>query len=233
MTILAVNEIFGPTVQGEGPSLGRRAIFLRLAGCNLKCTWCDTKYTWDWKGEFGKAYDSKEEIKPMPVLNVVRQLSQLWEPLLVITGGEPLLQQKALRELIDYVPDDVETEIETNGTIYPDWPADLNVTFNVSPKLAHSGNPVDKTITPALQLFADDERARFKFVVQSVADLGEVRWLCDQFGINPERVWIMPEAITPAAVISGLRMLGEEAVKRNFNLTTRLHVLTWGNRRGV
>ena len=61
---LAVSEIFGPTLQGEGPSSGRRAMFLRLAGCNLSCSWCDTAYTWDWS-----RYDKKAEVTMMQVDN--------------------------------------------------------------------------------------------------------------------------------------------------------------------
>ena len=46
---LIVSEIFGPTIQGEGPFSGRRAFFLRLGICNLRCTFCDSKFTWDWE----------------------------------------------------------------------------------------------------------------------------------------------------------------------------------------
>ena len=56
---MQINEIF-KSIQGEGPNFGKPAIFLRTAQCNLKCTWCDTKYTWDWKN-----YDYAKEVKEM------------------------------------------------------------------------------------------------------------------------------------------------------------------------
>src|SRR5438046_5626962 len=60
---LVVSEIFGPTFQGEGPSLGRRCVFLRLGACNLHCRWCDTPYTWDWTGRNGIEYDPRQELR--------------------------------------------------------------------------------------------------------------------------------------------------------------------------
>ena len=148
---LAVNEIFGPTVQGEGPSMGRQAVFLRLALCNLKCSWCDTKYTWDWKGEFGVAYKRADEIHLLDIKRVLDGLydhlpeDYLVKPLLVVSGGEPMLQSKGLLELIELLPNRFvgDVEIETNGTIEPfDSSLGAYVTFNVSPKLGNSGNPV-------------------------------------------------------------------------------------------
>src|SRR5262245_52198924 len=66
---LVVSEVFGPTWQGEGPSIGRRCGFVRLGRCNLACTWCDTPYTWDWE-----RYDPAKELHRRLVTEVVADL---------------------------------------------------------------------------------------------------------------------------------------------------------------
>src|SRR5882762_8325214 len=106
---LAVSEIFGPTWQGEGSSIGKRCYFLRLGGCNQHCVWCDTPYTWDWTGRNGTVYDPKREIRKYTPDDIVAELNRMlpdWElnddwrrmnpKMLVISGGEPMLQQKRL-----------------------------------------------------------------------------------------------------------------------------------------
>jgi GTP cyclohydrolase I len=133
---LYVAEVFGPTFQGEGPSAGQRAGFVRLGGCNLACTWCDTAYTWD-----ARRYDLRAEIGPQSVAQLLAALDAMAVPLVVITGGEPLLQTRALTPLVAALSTrGLRVEVETNGTRPPPgWPW-AGITFNVSPKLAHSGN---------------------------------------------------------------------------------------------
>jgi len=128
---LNVNEIFGPTIQGEGPSVGQRCAFLRLAGCNLTCTWCDTPYTWDWEGLNGEPYDKTQETHPASLYEIHHQLTGLGVDLIIVSGGEPMMQQRNLGPLVDRLTrSGIRVEIETNGTIAPD----INPTrFNVSP----------------------------------------------------------------------------------------------------
>ena len=90
--VLYVADVFGPTFQGEGPSTGRLALFVRLGGCNLHCTWCDTGYTWD-----AARWDLREQIRPVRWQRLVERLAAAVPPgvvpLLVVTGGEPLGHQ--------------------------------------------------------------------------------------------------------------------------------------------
>src|ERR1700730_7162757 len=99
---LVVSEVFGPTIQGEGPSLGRRAGFIRLGGCDLTCSWCDAAYTWN-----ASRYDLRAELTRMPVTAMVERALVGDPEIVVITGGEPLLhQQQAGRlELLDQLGD--------------------------------------------------------------------------------------------------------------------------------
>jgi 7-cyano-7-deazaguanosine (preQ0) biosynthesis protein QueE len=222
---LVVSEVFGPTIQGEGPSVGRRAGFVRLGRCNLACTWCDTPYTWDWS-----RYDPAVELRRADVGAVVAEIEAMDVPLVVVTGGEPLLQQSALVPLLAALAQPGRRiEVETAGTLAPSPELVALVDqFNVSPKLANSGNPVERRLHPdVLAALAATGKAIFKFVVADVAELDEVA----AFGLAP--VWIMPEGTDPAVVQRRLAELVEPVLARGWNLTPRLHVAIWGDKRGV
>ncbi len=83
-------EIFY-SLQGEGVTAGTPTVFLRLANCNLSCSWCDTKYTWDWQ-----SYDPQREVMELSDDEAHERILAFECPHLVITGGEPLMQQRAL-----------------------------------------------------------------------------------------------------------------------------------------
>jgi len=225
---LVISEVFGPTVQGEGPSLGRRAAFVRLGRCNLDCTWCDSAYTWDWD-----RFDPAVELTERSVDDVVADVEAMGVDRVVVTGGEPLLQQRRLQPFLDAAADrDWFVEVETNGTLAPTPDtARLVGQFNVSPKLANSGVAPERAIVPgALAALLATGKAAFKFVVAEPADLDEVQAVVDDHHLAP--VWIMPEGTTPEAVLDGGRRLAEAVVARGWQLSTRLHILLWGDERG-
>jgi 7-carboxy-7-deazaguanine synthase len=226
--MLTVCEVFGPTFQGEGPSAGTRAFFLRLSGCNLDCGWCDTPYTWDWT-----RYDRAEQIRKMTVEQVLEWALDQDAELMVITGGEPLLQQRRLLPVTAALARaGWRVEIETNGTVAPeDALVETATAFNVSPKLANSGIPERRRIRPqTLTRLATTGRSVFKFVVTGPGDLNEVDELAGRFGMHP--VWIMPEGTDPDTVLAGLRELAEPVLARGWNLGNRLHILVWWDERG-
>lgn len=224
---LVVSEVFGPTFQGEGPSLGRRCAFVRLGRCDLACTWCDTPYTWDWE-----RHDPAVELERMTVAAVVEEVAAMGVDRLVVTGGEPLLQQRALEVLLRACADrGWAVEIETAGHHRPGFDPVLVERFNVSPKLAHSGNPAHRRYRPdVLRAFEATGRAAFKFVVRDAADLDEVSEVVDECGLTD--VWVMPEGTSAHAVLEGMAALAEPVLARGWNLTTRAHILVWGDRRG-
>ena len=88
-------EIFH-SIQGEGISAGVPSVFLRLATCNLKCRWCDTKYTWDWSN-----LDYATEVVELATPELLAKIQSFKCTHVVITGGEPLLQQAELEPLIE------------------------------------------------------------------------------------------------------------------------------------
>lgn len=225
---LVVSEVFGPTFQGEGPSIGRRAGFVRLGRCNLDCTWCDTPYTWDWQ-----RYDPDAELHRLTVAAVVERLAGMAPDVVVVTGGEPLLQQRRLVPLLQACAEHGwDVEIETNGTRAPD-PAvvPLVTQWNVSPKLANSGVALSNRIRPqALAALRGTRRAVFKFVAEGRADLDEIAGLVEAHDLAP--VWVMPEGTDAATVTERARRLAQPVLDRGWNLTLRLHVLLWGDQRG-
>lgn len=235
---LAVNEIFGPTFQGEGASLGLPCFFLRLAGCNLACKWCDTPYTWDWTGKNGVAYDPKVEMHPMLPDAVYLKLDDMRRDHnlknLVISGGEPLLQTPALVELVNMLKTDGWwTEVETAGTLVPGDKLKVD-RYTVSLKLENSGNKMsDRRRPKAIEWFVKNKKSNFKFVVSSEPDFDEIRVICHTYGIEPSRVYIMPEGIDKDSVQLHALETAAAAIRCGYNLTTRLHILLNGNKRGV
>jgi organic radical activating enzyme len=228
---LLVAETFGierPTFQGEGPSCGVPALFIRLSRCNLTCTWCDTPYTWDRSRFDLRAGSSSQTVQDLLVWARSSDVE-----LVVITGGEPLMQQRSLAVLVrGLLAAGKRVEFETNGTIAPD-PALLvgGVRFNVSPKLANSGVAESKRLAPrALEAFAASGRAVFKFVARTEADLDEIDALADQYGLAP--VWVMPEGTTPQELIATTRVLADAVAARRWNLSQRLHVMAFAELRG-
>lgn len=225
---LIVSELFGPTVQGEGPSVGQLASFARLSGCPLSCKWCDTPWTWDWT-----RYDQTAEKHPMTIEQMTAWAAQQPPRLIVITGGEPLVQARQLTQLVPALAAlGKDVEIETSGIIAPPPDlADAGAKFNVSPKLSNAAMPESRRIrSHALRALADSGAARFKFVAQDLSDLAEIAALQEAYGLDP--VWVMPQGTTSTAVVSGMRLLADEVIARGWNLSTRLHVLLWEDTRG-
>ena len=222
-------EIFH-SIQGEGVSMGVPSVFLRLATCNLSCRWCDTKYTWDWRN-----FDYQTEVMEMEASEAQGKIQAFDCSHVVITGGEPMLQQAGLTPLVESLAEEGYTfEVETNGTIVPAPEMSRHIgQWNVSPKLRTSGNPSAGSQVPsALEVFAGLDKAYFKFVVTVESDIDEVRALRDRYQLTPERVLLMPEGRTADALEQKSAWLSEACVKHGFRFTTRLHILLWGDERG-
>ena len=222
-------EIFA-SIQGEGASLGQPSTFVRLAVCNLRCSWCDTAYTWDWS-----KFDRSEQVISLPGEDVLAAIAKLPPHRIVITGGEPLLQRRQLQPLAEALKDrGYWLEIETNGTVLPTALERVIDQFNVSPKLVHSGNEgLARLRSAPLRWFANDPRAFFKFVIQSEPDLSEVEALCTEYAVPANRVVLMPEGRTTEELRERSPWLAQICTQRGYRFSTRLHILIWGDKRGV
>jgi 7-carboxy-7-deazaguanine synthase len=240
-------EIFH-TIQGEGVSAGLPAVFIRASRCNLHCVWCDTDHTWNFDGtpwphekdalpgyaKFRKS-DVTFEITPA---EAARQIVSFSCPRVVITGGEPLLQEEEFLEMIrlirSQIPDCV-FEVETNATRVPSPAfADAVDQFNVSPKLANAGIPESLRLNnEALRFFAASQKAWFKFVVSSPADLAEIKILQIRNEIAPQRMLLMPEGRTAMELDRTASQLAEICRELGFRFCDRLQIRLWGDVRGV
>lgn len=225
-------EIFA-SIQGEGASAGTPSVFVRLSLCNLACSWCDTAYTWDWK-----RYDPKVEIVEAQVCDVVARVESLAGGAIrnaVLTGGEPLQQQGQLGALATALKSrGFRLEVETNGTFVPDETLARAIDqWNVSPKLANSGNSCEKRERPeAMEWFAERPNAYFKLVMTDSNNLAEADELLGRYAVPPERVLLMAEGRAPSVQLDRSRWLVGACQERGYRYTPRLHVLLWGDERG-
>ncbi|MCR9181222.1 MAG: 7-carboxy-7-deazaguanine synthase QueE [Erythrobacteraceae bacterium] len=240
---LATDDTGGPEIfaslQGEGPSAGVPVGFVRLSRCNLACTWCDTAYTWRFEGDNrphrdGIVFDRRANQVTLSPAEVAARIAALGQNRLVITGGEPLLQAGALAEMLEHLPD-IAVEIETNGTIAPPVRLDIRVDhYNVSPKLAHSGNPGDLALIPErLDAWAADPRAFLKFVIAAPEDVDEVLELQRRYRFRSERVFLMAEGTDSAAQRERQAWLSDLCLQHGFRMSDRLHIHLYGDTRGT
>ncbi len=157
---MAVVEIFH-SVQGEGSRTGEPATFIRFAGCNLRCSWCDTPYSW-----------SSEGVKAANQLTIDEIAERVREASVVLTGGEPMLHRRRLPQLIAHMRVDGvhHVTVETNATIWDSQLAPVVDLWSLSPKLPGSGESADPTVI-AQYLRGAPGRVQLKFVVTRAGDL--------------------------------------------------------------
>lgn len=216
------------TYQGEGKTIGAPCVFMRLLACNLQCTFCDAP------NAIRKDRNEYYEGSNLSIEQAAQTIRQSWnskhehpdfqgKPRLVITGGEPLLQEKKIIRLLELLPS-WEIEIETNGTIMPAKEILDRCQINCSPKLGNSEMPVEKRVR--LNVIAAINKARnavFKIVCQGPADIEE--WQRDferPAEINLSKVILMPEGITQAELAVRKQSCAAIANEYGYDITDRL-----------
>lgn len=235
-------EIFY-TIQGEGKNLGKPSVFVRTSLCNLHCIWCDTDYTWNWENTpfetiANKKYRREDYILESTAEEAASEIRQYGCYHIVLTGGEPMMQQKELVSLMSILKSENPAyffEIETNGTLPPSEEFDeLIDQYNISPKLANSNNEEKIRLKPqALTYFSNHYKSNFKFVISSESDLEEVLEIIHSYKINSGKVYLMPEGTNPQSLKKKQTWLIEICKRYGFNYTDRLHIHIYGSKRGV
>jgi organic radical activating enzyme len=247
---IAVSEYFY-SLQGEGRTMGIPAIFLRLTGCNLMCggygvekdgilrdgaSWvCDTIAVWI----KGTTYSFEELVDLLnEKLNFIQRLNEGVH--LVITGGEPLLQQNRIVSFLEYLEQNYACkpilEIETNATIVPSAELDSRVHYwNTSPKLKNSGMPEKERIkAEALSFFYENSKTMFKFVISEFADWEEIKTdFIDTALVKKEQIVLMPAADSLENLLKKNQLVAEICIQHQIRMCTRLHVEIWNQLTGV
>lgn len=227
---MRVCEIF-ESIQGEGLLAGVPSLFIRASGCNLRCAWCDTPYaSWAPEGE------------EWPVDRLAARVRQSRLRHVVITGGEPMIFADLVPLTRALKDDGRHITIETAGTVYADAACDL---MSISPKMSNStphgiegGRWVEMHERARLQmdvlrrLIARYEY-QLKFVVSAPEDLDEICSLASGLGAPPERVLLMPEGVTADELRERSLWLVDLCRETGFRYCPRLHIILYGNRRGV
>ncbi len=238
--VIRVSEIFGPTIQGEGVLIGQPTVFVRTGGCDYRCSWCDTLHAVD--------SEYREEWRPMAVDDVWSAVVRLSSgvPLTVsLSGGNPAIQP--LGPLIARGRGDgYRFALETQGSVARDWFANLD-TLVLSPKPPSSGMETDfAKLVDCVAMAAGHPTTVLKIVVFDDRDYAYARDVARRYPSLP--VYLQPGNHTPPppeddsatvdieGVMNRMLWLVDKVTDDRWfdaRVLPQLHVLLWGNRRGV
>ncbi|WP_174250689.1 7-carboxy-7-deazaguanine synthase QueE [Brevibacillus sp. 7WMA2] len=247
MSSIPVLEIFGPTIQGEGMVIGQKTMFVRTAGCDYRCSWCDSAFTWD-----GSA---KEQISMMTAEEIWNQLQELGKDCfshVTISGGNPLLLAP-LGELVQLLHShNIRIGVETQGSRWQEWLAEVD-DVTLSPKPPSSGmttniDRLDEIVAKLTDnpLQSTDQQVSMKVVVFDDEDFQYAKELHQRY---PQVPFYLQVGNPELADIEGERedlrdrllqslewLVDKVAMSKEFNnakVLPQLHTLLWGNKRGV
>lgn len=209
---MKVNEIFY-SIQGEGTYIGIPMVFVRFTGCNLRCTWCDTKYAW----EEGKEMSMDE------IINEIKKYETKW---VCITGGEPLLQKDIYKFIDRLLNMEYNVLLETNGSIsIENLPCEDNLIVDMDIKTP-SSNMTQLMDLSNLEMLGKKDTV--KFVIANDEDYEFMKSFIKNHEINAE-VIVQPEGN------KNLKQLVEKVLGDHLNVRVlpQLHKIIWGDKRGV
>lgn len=134
MTKLPVIEMFGPTIQGEGAAIGLKTMFVRTYGCDYKCSWCDSAFTWN-----GSAKADVLMLESKEIIERLHELGMQHTQYVTISGGNPALHDLPLQQLImNLHAIGKKVIVETQGSLWRDWFTEVDL-LTLSPKPPSSG----------------------------------------------------------------------------------------------
>lgn len=213
------------SLQGEGATIGRPSVFIRLMGCSVGCVWCDTKYSW-----------SGLPVEEKTIAEILDFCGEHDGAQVVVTGGEPL-ESSQFPTLIEALHDaGLRVEVETAGHIPPaEDVLEMVDQWNVSPKL-QSAQISEEKKPNTLDWLRRAKEPYLKFVVHLADELDEIEDVLEKYGLSEfprSRVIISPGGKTREQMKHRLFPVAEASMNRGFRFTPRLHVMLWGDKRGV
>ena len=241
MSRIPVLEIFGPTIQGEGMVIGQKTMFVRTAGCDYRCSWCDSAFTWD-----GSARD---EIRQMTAEEIWEELYRLGADRfshVTISGGNPALLE-SIGSLVSLLQEKgIRTAVETQGSRWQDWLARID-DVTISPKPPSSGMKTDwQVLDSIIHRLAEHGHTgtSLKVVVFDEDDFAYAKQVHLRYPVLP--FYLQPgngdltSADTPALrgkLLESFEWLIDQAMAapemNDAKVLPQLHALVWGNKRGV
>lgn len=214
---MRVSEIF-TSIQGEGDSIGKVALFIRVQGCPLDCEWCDTKYSVPFEGG--------EEKSIFELADIIKQFTHTKHGIIIFTGGEPLYYQEEISEILK-TSDPKFVEFETSGIYLPIKELE-KYKFNVSPKLSSAklseGDKIYKKIYSNLKYFSR-LNSIFKFVISAKEELEEVKNIVSSYDLPKEKVFLMPQGTTIEEIFERSKFILPFCIENGVNYSTRLQIL--------
>jgi 7-carboxy-7-deazaguanine synthase len=230
-------EIFY-SLQGEGRLAGVPSVFIRVAGCPVRCTWCDTKYAWDESAGEDLSIDEILHrvdsllLTPSSISSSTQNSKLKTQNLfVVITGGEPMTNQHLPLLLAKLARSEHHITVETSGIKFiPDLPVDL---MSVSPKFSVNQQAATSNQQLHIKRLITHYDYQLKFVIDTEADIAEVKALLDLIKkIDPQKVMLMPQAATRDELIAKSPMVADLCTRYGFTFCQRLQVLLWDTHRG-
>ncbi len=238
---IPVLEIFGPTIQGEGSVIGMKTMFVRTAGCDYSCEWCDSAFTWD-----GSA---KNDIKQMTSEEIWERLKEIGQDNfshVTISGGNPALI-KNISELVSILrKNQIRIGVETQGSKWQDW-LSLVHDVTVSPKPPSSGMETDYVKLDSVIANLNkstDSNLSLKVVVFDSKDFEYAISIHKRYPkvsfyvqVGNDDVHGTDGGVIVQTLLSKYEWLIEQVVKtkemNDVRVLPQLHTLIWGNKRGV
>lgn len=201
------------SIQGEGPFSGIPMFFVRTNRCNLRCSWCDSKYTF---------IGGKE----VPLDDLIETAAMCWEEWICFTGGEPLIQREAYDFLAGVTGRGKKVLVETSGSIdIGKFRGISNIVFDMDMKTPSSGESGSFVISNMSSLRSPDY---LKFVIANEEDYAFSR-------AKLESVPSGIEVIFQPCYGADIKWLAERVIddRLNVRVMTQLHKAIWGDRPGV
>ncbi|TLP41218.1 7-carboxy-7-deazaguanine synthase QueE [Arcobacter arenosus] len=249
--MLEINEIFGPTIQGEGKLIGTPSIFIRVGKCNMKCVGFNVEYETP-SGIKKCSCDSyyavdtafKEQWHKMSCDDIIKKVEELkpnYNVDIVITGGEPLLywQNEEFQSLLKYyVENNYKVTIETNASLNINFTQEYQekILFSMSVKLSNSLEPLKKrvNIDTLTSIINKSKDSYLKFVIDKDFKNQAIKEIKDILSKIPKvEVYLMPMGDTAQEINANCETVIDMSIENGFKYCDRLHIRVWDNKRGV